>query len=124
MSRNRGRPSKYARYIHLLEDGELYSAAKAVMALAGRGAFADIPTEEQKAFRFRMRVALNNCMQRLKPGGDGTITLHGYGPVKAYYGKTWKEAYPMENQADAGHIPPNTMLSLDDETGGTCQNSK
>lgn len=124
MSGKRGRPSKYARYVHMLRDGELYSAAKAVMELAGMEAFADIPSEEQKAFRFRMRVALNNRSRGLKPEGDGFITLHGYGPVKAYYGETWKDAYPLERQEISEHIPPNTPLSFEDLTEGTCQNSK
>lgn len=114
MSYGRGRPSKYAKYVHQLEDGELYSRAKAVMDLKSMGAFDHIPTDELKTFCQRMRIALNNRSSRLAQDGDGSITLHGCGPIKAFYGKTWKAAYVLENDEHYRQNPPSTKLPLND----------
>lgn len=107
-----GRPSKYGVYIHQLDDAELYSGASAVMALSGKGAFRDIPEDELKLFRFRMRVALNNKARSFPAEGDGEIKIYGQPTQKAYFGTRWKKAYPVSKFEAVDSIEPHSMLPI------------
>ena len=96
-----GRPMKYRKFLEILEDHQLYSAAMVVRNGEAKGLFRSKSlfypdTEQVNIHLVRLRIrhtlarfATNHCFPKT---GDGLVMLPQQAPVPGWFGWRWKQA--------------------------------
>ena len=89
-----GRPSKYRKFIEILEDDTLYTAASIVNNGLKNGMINFSDDEELRRRRLRIRHTLVRFTKnhRFPEEGDGWVKLPGQARTMGWFGRRWKAA--------------------------------
>ncbi len=93
-ARSPGRPMKYRHLIENLEDDVLYSAGAIVLNAIAKGLLDEVPAEEMKQQKLRIRHTMCRFAKNhgFPKAGEGWVIIDGQAPTPGWRGATWKAA--------------------------------